>query len=169
DQTLTTGWTGRYLDYEYPNYPAGYPNTTMPDPLAIEIGSTVSLGLQGPATSMGMSISDPTNFYNLINGIQDPAPPTFYGHELTYIRQISQQSQAYTAVITAAANNITSQSPSYPAAGTNSLADQLKIVARLVAGGLRTKVYMVNLGGFDTHSNQADNGSPTTGSHADLL
>ena len=169
NQTLTTGWAGRYLDYEYPNYPVGYPNSIMPDPLAIEIGSTVSLGLQGPGASMGMSITDPTNFYNLINGIQDPAPATFYGDELTYIRQVSQQSQAYTTVITAAANNVSSQSPAYPAAGTNSLADQLKIVARLVAGGLKTKIYMVSLGGFDTHSNQADFGSPTTGSHADLL
>lgn len=168
-QTLTTGWAGRYLDYEYPNYPVGYPNSIMPDPLAIEIGSTVSLGLQGPAVSMGMSITDPTNFYNLINGIQDPAPPTFYGNELTYIRQVSQQSQAYTTVITNAANLITSQSPAYPAAGTNSLADQLKIVARLVAGGLKTKIYMVSLGGFDTHSNQTDNANPATGNHADLL
>lgn len=168
-QTLTTGWAGRYLDYEYPNYPVGYPNSIMPDPLALEIGSTVSLGLQGPAVNMGLSITSATDFYNLINGIQDPAPPTFYGNELTYIRQVAQQSQAYTAVITAAANNITSQSPSYPAAGTNSLADQLKIVARLIAGGLKTKIYMVSLGGFDTHSNQADSGSPTTGTHATLL
>jgi uncharacterized protein (DUF1501 family) len=168
-QTLTTGWAGRYLDYEYPNYPAGYPNSIMPDPLALEIGSVVSLGLQGPAVSMGMSITDPTNFYNLINGIQDPAPSTYYGHELTYIREVSQESQAYASVIVAAANNITSQSPSYPTAGTNSLADQLKIVARLVAGGLKTKIYMVSLGGFDTHSNQADFGSPATGNHAGLL
>jgi uncharacterized protein (DUF1501 family) len=169
DETLTTGWAGRYLDYEYPNYPVGYPNATMPDPLAIEIGATVSLALQGPTVNTGMSIIDPTNFYNLINGIQDPAPNTNYGRELTYIRQVNQQSQAYSAVITAAANNITSQSSSYPVQGTNSLADQLKIVARLIAGGLKTKIYMVSLGGFDTHSAQAVNGNPATGNHANLL
>lgn len=168
-QTLTTGWAGRYLDYEYPNYPAGYPNAIMPDPLALEIGSTISLGLQGPAVNMGMTITDPTNFYNLINGIQDPAPNTNYGRELTYIRQVSQQSQAYSAVITAAANNIPTQSPSYPAAGTNSLADQLKIVARLIAGGLKTKIYMVSMGGFDSHSNQVVAGNTATGNHANLL
>ncbi len=168
-QTLTSGWAGRYLDYEYPNFPVGYPNATMPDPLALEIGSTVSLALQGPAASLGMTITDPTNFYNLINGIQDPAPNTNYGKELTYIRQISQQSQAYTSVITAAANNVTQQSANYPAAGTNSLADQLKIVARLIAGGLQTKIYMVNLGGFDTHSAQVDSSGTTSGKHATLL
>ena len=74
NQVLDSGWTGRYLNYEYPNFPTGYPNATMPDPLAIQIGSSVSLALQGPAASMGMAISDPTSFYNLINGIQDPAP-----------------------------------------------------------------------------------------------
>jgi uncharacterized protein (DUF1501 family) len=168
-QVLSSGWAGRYLDYEYPNFPSGYPNTTMPDPLAIEIGSTVSLALQGPSVSMGLSITDPTNFYNLINGIQDPAPNNNYGKELTYIRQVSQQSQAYASVITAAANNVTSQSPAYPAAGVNSLADQLKIVARLVAGGLQTRIYLVHLGGFDTHSSQVVNGSPATGNHATLL
>jgi len=166
---LNSGWAGRYLDYEFPNFPVGYPNATMPHPLALEVGSIVSTALQGPAVSMGMTISDPTNFYNLINGIQDPAPNSYYGKELTYLRQTSQQSQAYSSVITTAANNVTQQSPAYPASGTNSLADQLKIVARLIAGGLKTKIYMVNLGGFDTHSDQVVAGAVTTGRHGTLL
>ncbi len=167
-QVLSSGWAGRYLNYEYPNFPTGYPNATMPDPLALQIGSTVSLALQGPTSSMGMAISDPTSFYNLINGVQDPAPNTNAGKELTYIRQVAQQSTQYSTVILAAANNITQQSSMYPVAGNNSLADQLKIVARLIAGGLKTKIYMVNLGGFDTHSSQVDS-TTTTGTHADLL
>ena len=169
NQVLSSGWAGRYLNYEYPNFPTGYPNSTMPDPLALQIGSTVSLALQGPAGNLGMAISDPTSFYNLINGIQDPAPNTPAGHELTYIRSVSQLSQQYASVITAAANAITQQSSSYPTAGTNSLADQLKIVARLIAGGLKTKIYMVNLTGFDTHSSQVDALNTSTGTHADLL
>ncbi len=169
DETLDSGWMGRYLDYEYPNYPSGYPNSQMPDPLAIQIGSILSLGLQGPDVNMGMSITDPTNFYNLINGIEDPAPNTAAGKELTYIRTVAKQTNAYGTVITAAANKIKTQSPAYPAAGTNSLADQLKIVARLIAGGLKTKVYMVNLGGFDNHDNQVDAANTSIGVHATLL
>ena len=169
NQVLSSGWAGRYLNYEYPNFPVGYPNATMPDPLAIQVGSTVSLALQGPGGSLGMAISDPTSFYNLISGIQDPAPNTPAGHELTYIRSVAQLSQQYSSVIMTAAGNITQQSSSYPTAGTNSLADQLKIVARLIAGGLKTKIYMVNLLGFDTHSSQVDSGNPLTGTHADLL
>jgi uncharacterized protein (DUF1501 family) len=166
NQSLTTGWAGRYLNYEYPNFPTGYPNTDMPDPLAIQIGSVLSTAFQGPTAGMGMSISDPTNFYNLINGIQTPAPNTPAGHELSYIRQVAEQTDQYAGVITAAANNVTQQG-AYPAG--NSLAAQLKIVAQLIAGGLKTRIYMVSMGGFDNHSNQVVSGSTATGTHADLL
>lgn len=166
NQTLNTGWAGRYLNYEYPNFPTGYPNSQMPDPLAIQIGSVLSTAFQGPSSGMGMSISDPTNFYNLINGIQSPAPNTPAGYELSYIRQIAEQTDQYATVITAAANNVAQQG-TYPA--NNSLAAQLKIVAQLVAGGLKTKIYMVSMGSFDNHSNQVVSGATATGTHADLL
>ncbi len=163
---VNTGWAGRYLNYEYPNFPNGYPNATMKDPLAIQIGSSTSLTLQGPAVNMGMSISSTSNFYNLINGIQDPAPNTPAGKELTYIRTIAQQTQQYATVIKDAALQ-TVQQVSYPI--NNSLGDQLKIVARLIKGGLTTRIYMVNYGGFDTHSNQVNSTDSTTGNHAKLL
>jgi uncharacterized protein (DUF1501 family) len=163
---LNTGWIGRYLNQEYPNFPTGYPNSTMPDPLAIQIGSVTSLTLQGPAFGMGMSITNPTSFYSLVNGLQDPAPPTPAGKELTYIRIIAQQTQQYATVIKNAANAVPQQL-AYPSG--NSLADQLKIVARLVKGGLKTRIYMVSMGGFDTHSVQVNATDTTTGVHANLL
>jgi uncharacterized protein (DUF1501 family) len=166
NQSLTSGWAGRYLNYEYPNYPTGYPNVDMPDPLAIQIGSVLSTAFQGPSAGMGMSISDPTNFYNLINGIQATAPNTPAGHELSYIRQVAEQTDQYAGVISAAANNVTQQG-TYPA--NNALAAQLKIVAQLIAGGLKTRIYMVSMGGFDNHSNQVASGNTATGTHADLL
>ncbi len=167
DVILNSGWVGRYLNQEYTNFPVGYPNTIMPDPLAIQIGSFVSPAMQGPAVSMGMAISDPNNFYNLINGIQDPAPNTNAGKELTYIREVSQQTQQYGTVIKAAAAKVTKQVSSYPT--NNTLADQLKIVSRLIAGGLKTRVYMVNIGSFDTHALQVNAGATETGTHAMLL
>ncbi len=166
NQLVNSGWAGRYLNYEYPNFPNGYPNATMTDPLAIQIGSATSLTLQGPAVSMGMSISNTSNFYNLINGIQDPAPDTPAGKELTFIRTIAQQTQQYATVIKEAATK-TVQQVSYPI--KNSLGDQLKIVARLIKGGLKTRIYMVNYGGFDTHSAQVDSVDNSKGQHANLL
>ena len=168
-EVLSTGWIGRYLDSMYPNFPVGYPNTSMPDPLAIEVGSILSLGFQGPQMNMSISVSDPTNFYNLINGIKDPVPNTPAGKELAYIRTAALQTNQYATSIIQAANTIDQQSPSYPTQGTNTLADQLKIVARLIAGGLKTKVYMVNMTGFDTHNSQVDETNTSIGTHANLL
>lgn len=163
---LTTGWGGRYLNVEYPNYPNGYPNNDMPDPLAIQIGSVTSLTCQGPVVNMGMSITDPASFYNFVNGIQDPVPNSPMGYELSYVRQVASQTNQYAQRVKAAAAAVTQQSP-YPSA--NSLADQLKIVARLIKGGLKTRIYMVSYGGFDTHSLQVTATDTTTGTHNNLL
>ncbi len=166
NEVVNSGWAGRYLNTEYPNYPTGYPNTTMPDPLAIQIGSITSLALQGPSVSMGMSITNPTSFYNLINNILDPAPSNPMGQELTYIRTVAAQTNLYAQRIRDAANLVPQQG-TYPS--NNSLADQLKIVARLVKGGLKTRIYMVSYGGFDTHSLQVNAADTSTGAHNNLL
>ena len=48
-----------------------------------------------------------------------------------------------------------------PASGSNSLASQLQVVARVIAArgtmGVRRQVFMVSLGGFDTHDTQVVN------------
>ena len=165
-QQVYTGWAGRYLNYEFPNFPIGYPNSTAPDPLAIQIGSIATLTTQGPSVNMAMSITSATAFYQLVNGTSDPVPATNAGKELSYIRNVAKQTQQYASVITTAAAKVTVQNP-YPT--NNSLADQLKIVARLIKGGLKSRVYMVSFGGFDNHSLQTTTTDPTTGAHATLL
>ena len=165
NQEVFTGWAGRYLNYENPNFPIGFPSISAPDPLAIQIGSTTTLTTQGPSVNMAMSITNPTSFYNLLNGTTDPVPDTPAGKELKYVRLVSQQTQKYSTVIRTAANSVTQQ-VTYPT--NNSLGDQLKIVSRLIKGGLKTRIYMVSTGGFDTHSVQA-NADTTTGAHATLL
>jgi uncharacterized protein (DUF1501 family) len=163
---LNSGWTGRYLNGEYPGFPNGFPNATATDPLAIQIGSVTSLALQGPAVSMGMSISDPNAFYDFLDNVGDPTPATPWGRELDFVRLVARQSESYSTVVKAAAAKVTTQA-TYPA--NNDLAAQLKIVARLIAGGLKTRVYMVSTGSFDNHSAQAVTSDTTTGTHATLL
>lgn len=163
---VNSGWMGRYLDDQYPGFPTNYPTAQMPDPLAIQVGSVTSLTCQGPAVSMGMSITDPTSFYNLVDNVQDPVPNSPMGYELSYLRQIAKQTNKYTDRIRQAALAVPTQG-TYPA--NNSLAAQLKIVARLIKGGLKTRVYMVSFGGFDTHATQVVSTNTSTGSHANLL
>lgn len=51
----------------------------------------------------------------------------------------------------------------------NDLAVQLRDVAKMISGGLKTKVYVVNVNGFDTHDSQVTENSPELGTHANLL
>ncbi|MBC7919958.1 MAG: DUF1501 domain-containing protein [Ferruginibacter sp.] len=169
NQPLTTGWAGRYLKAEFPDFPSGYPNEGMPDPLALQIGSVLSTALQGPSSPMGMAISNPTDFYQLVSNTQGPTPDTPAGRALSFVREVAQQTQQYAGSIKQAAGRATNLSSQYPAAGQNPLADQLKIVAQLIAGGLKTRLYVVDIGGFDTHANQISTGGTYTGTHATLL
>ncbi|HUI63405.1 MAG TPA: DUF1501 domain-containing protein [Bacteroidota bacterium] len=163
-----TGWLGRYLDQEFPGYPGGYPSPTMPDPLALQIGSVVSPGLQGPTVSMAQAVTNPNSSYFLPGGSDTP-PATPAGHELTFIREVAQQTQSYSTSIKSAAAKGKNLSTLYPATGQNSLADQLKIVAQLISGGLQTRIYVVSIGGFDTHSGQVTTTDTTLGVHSTLL
>ena len=165
DQYLNTGWAGRYLDTLNPNYPNGYPSVANPDPLAIQIGSLATLTCQGPAVNMALSISDPSAFYNLIDGTDQPLPNSNAGYELSFLRRMAKQTNLYATRIKQASDKVTQQS-TYP---NNILAAQLKIVARLIKGGLQTKIYLVNYGGFDTHAAQVVSTDTSTGTHANLL
>lgn len=165
DKYVSSGFVGRYLGVEYPNFPVGYPNTSNPDPLGIQIGSILSLMFQGSSTNMGMAINNPNDIYNPIPGISDTAPSNRSGEQLEYVRLIAAQTSAYGKVIKAAADKVTTQG-TYP---NTDLANQLKVVAKLIKGGLKTRIYMVSLGGFDTHANQTDKTDKTLGAHANLL
>jgi uncharacterized protein (DUF1501 family) len=167
--SLNTGWIGRYLDNQFPNYPYGYPTAAMPDPPAIQIGAGVPLLFQANNANLAMSISSIDIFDEWVNGTIGSLPDTPSGKELGYLRTIANQTQQYSAQIVNASNSVTSQFAGYPAAGSNPLADQLKLVARLIAGGLKTRVYLVSLGGFDTHAQQVSNTNANVGTHASLL
>lgn len=169
DKYVNSGWIGRFLEKNYPGYPGGYPTQAEPDPFALQIGSNMPLLFQGDTAQMAFNLSSPDIFNVNWDETQDPAPPTPAGDELTYIRSIGGQIKSYAQQILQAyilGNNAYS---GYPAAGTNYLADLLKVVARLIKGGLRTRVYLVSLFGFDTHAEQVVSGSTTTGFHANLL
>jgi uncharacterized protein (DUF1501 family) len=164
NQSLTTGWVGRYLEYAFPGYPEAYPSVAMPDPLSIRVGTGSALGLQGYEISTGQIISATFNggLTRLLTYQNTNLPTGRAGAELSFLRD----QQAYTnqygnriiATWAAGTNMATYPTP----ISSQSLSTQLKIVARLIKGGLKTRVYWVGLNGFDTHALQA-------GTHATLL
>jgi uncharacterized protein (DUF1501 family) len=165
NQTDNRGWAGRYLEDRFPEYPAQYPNAEMEDPLAIQIGYLTSTTLLGNQQSMGIAINDPDSFYQLVS--RDFSPAT--GDLVAHIRKQQVLSIGYAAEIKAAADAGTNLATYPTASANNSLADQLKIVARLIHGGLKTKIYFVSLSGFDTHASQVGFSDSSVGQHATLL
>jgi uncharacterized protein (DUF1501 family) len=161
----SSGWVGRYFDGNHPTYPTGYPNNNFPDPLAITISSFVSETCQGAVNNFSYALTARTSVKLVEETIAGPSDNTCYSSEVDFVRTTIKQSNAYAANILSAfdkGKNVAT----YP--NTN-LAGQLKTVANLIAGGLRTKIYVVSIGGFDTHANQVQIGEPTVGNHANLL
>ena len=164
-ENKTTGWLGSNFQRTAPTFPDGYPSADRPDPFAITMGSNVSATCMGEVANFSIALTDPFNISALPEAAQGPAPDTPYGRELTYLRTVIEQSNAYGDSVTAAAG-LGANTVDYP---DTPLGQQLKNVALLIAGGLRTKVYVCSLGGFDTHANQVAGDSTTTGEHATLL
>lgn len=165
NQTLNSGWMGRYLATQFSNYPENYPNEQFPDPPAIVTTSVLPLILQGESTNFGEVVVDPTFNYQLA---QSNAPFTAEGKaakELDFLRQSRALANKYSLKLFENTTKI-GQQKTYP--DTN-IGSQLKNIARLVAGGVKTKIYIASMTGFDTHANQVDRSEPWKGSHANLL
>jgi uncharacterized protein (DUF1501 family) len=164
-----SGWIGRFMEQNYADsIPTGYP-------MGIQIGSkTTSLGFHGEiehGLALNLNGQDTENFYSVLSGLAGEAPTnipgTDYGLELQYIVDTDILSNQYSQVISTAFNNGTnSNAANYP---DSNLADQLKTVARLIRGGIETKVFMVKLGGFDTHNNQNQASGDIQGKHSVLM
>ncbi len=149
DEIVTTGWLGRYLERVHPEYPGTLPAS----PFAIQIASSATLALQGASGGMGIAIDNPDRFYQLAKGLSvppDPIPNTLAGPELEFVRTVIEQSNQYSSNIQSAMVDGTTNA-TY---GSDTLASQLKVVARLINGGLTTGIYVVTLTGFDTHYGQ---------------
>ncbi|MBK8053458.1 MAG: DUF1501 domain-containing protein [Saprospiraceae bacterium] len=162
---IATGWAGRYFDGNHPTYPSGYPNNNFPDPLAITISSLVSETCQGTVNNFSYALTAQSSVKIVEETIAGPSDNTCYSAEVEFVRSTIKQSNAYASNILSAfskGKNVAT----YP---TTNLATQLKTVANLIAGGLRTKIYVVSIGGFDTHASQVQVGEPTVGNHANLL
>lgn len=166
-ERVKTGWMGRYLENEYPGYPDAFPTAEMPDPLAIQISNFPTLAVQGSIYSMGLSITNPEKVYTFDNPFHDyPLNAAPANKELRFLRVVSEKTKIYSDIIRAAYQRAATLA-AYPT--ESRLADQLKIVARLIKGGLKTRVYTVSIDGFDTHKRQVNASDTTTGYHASLL
>lgn len=198
DDYFSSGWVGRYLEKEFEplgHYPEDFPQPgVMEDPLAIEIGSEVSLIFhQENHIPTSISIDDPVSFENLVdtldgfqdNKLFDPRgiPPedlrdSPYWKELNWILDLEVKSEDYAKRLLAVYNAAPETTVTYPTkylfnappgSMDNPLTHQLKLIARLLHGGAKTKVFLIKIGGFDTHAGQVESYDTTMGTHAALM
>ena len=198
---FSSGWIGRYLQQAYKpkTYPDDFPHSAMKDPLAIELGSDVSL-LFHQQGNIPASISlggNPENFANLVDSLEgfvdegiDPRgkPPTAlnnspYGKEMEWILGLEDKTEDYAQRLREVWDASSASSVTYPetypfnapkGSKNNPLSGQLQLIARLLEGGgagqgVKTKVFLLRIGGFDTHADQVESYDPTMGVHASQM
>jgi uncharacterized protein (DUF1501 family) len=145
-----TGWWGRYFEDLYPDYLTNPPAA----PPAIQVGNIGNLIFDGFDNNYAFTVANIEQLQVIgTNGaIHDVVnvPNCIYGDKLTYLRATANTTYTYSGVINEA-YMASSNNANY---GNGDLAVQLAAVARLIKGGLGTKVYMVSLGSFDTHADQ---------------
>jgi len=164
---ILTGWLGRYFESLVDDFPDGFPNDEYPHPFAMTIGGQVAGTCQGSVSNFSMAINKPEDLLPLSETQVNQFPDNKYGRALSYVSDTIAQTNAYAEVIKDAADQGSNLSTLYDDSLT--LSQQLKTVAKLISGGLETQVYIVTLGGFDTHANQVEEDDKCIGRHAILL
>ncbi len=149
-QTNASGWLGRYLWDQNPDFVTNPPT----DPLAIQIGGDGNiLFFNEDDLNMAMNVVDPDSLYqiaqtgSLYNVIGNQT--CYYDDQLDFMKSMINSTYYQSEAIQIAYNNA-SNSVAFPAG----LGDSLSLVSRLIQGGLQTKIYMLTLDGFDTHAQQ---------------
>ena len=159
-----SGWIGRKLEFQFPDFEA----TPSEYPLAVQVGGIPSRLFDGQVQSMGMTMANVEVFRRLVRtgGLFDEQniPDTAYGDEIKFMRRTANNAFIYGKAVQEAASRGTN-SVSYPALEPYYFSERLSTVAQLIKGGLRTRVYHVSIGGFDTHGSQGG----VIGRHATLL
>ncbi|WP_445386092.1 DUF1501 domain-containing protein [Robiginitalea sp. IMCC44478] len=149
---LNTGWMGRYFENIYPDYLVNPPAA----PAAIQIGNFGNLIFQGEETNYAFVTSNINQLEEIAEtGQQYSLDPLLfdgcmYGDQVKFLRGVANTTYEYSGLIHEAYERGQNQVEYQD----NGFARQLALLARLIKGNLGTKVYMISMGGFDTHGNQ---------------
>jgi uncharacterized protein (DUF1501 family) len=139
-EPVSTGWIGRWLD------------ATGDDPLrAVNIGAVLPpLSVGEKTTAAALSPTGPAKigdqFHDIIAALSADDP--------TDTPAMASACAAYRATTKADAALGSIGSRAGQSTPKDKLATQLAVVARGVKAGVPTRVYMVDLGGFDTHAGE---------------
>ncbi|WP_294818939.1 DUF1501 domain-containing protein [uncultured Flavobacterium sp.] len=135
---LTEGWLGRFLDHHYrDHHPTG----------AINADSIDNLALRGiEPNSMTLTYRNNPNQKN-----QDSPARLSDNPQLDFVRKIAGSMSEGSAVVQDALKKAAPSGIAYP---KSELGRNMEWIAKLIKGGLNSKVYYTSHTGFDTHQNQ---------------
>jgi uncharacterized protein (DUF1501 family) len=144
-ERLESGWLGRYIEGA---------NLGSEHPKCMNIGKSSSLLFQTGSEDLSIGLENPKDFYeqgkDLLSGESFLSGESDYVTERNFLLDLSIQSNKYSKIVKDAfdaGKNTTSYSDT-------KLRNELKLVSRLISGGLKSKVYLLSIDGFDTHANQ---------------
>ena len=172
DTTATgNGWLGRYFDAECCG--VDLHGKATPEPMAgIAVGREAPLAMQGQLSKpIGFESAD--LFQWLGGGVERKLGPAYdeinRRGETGGVDPASTQSFLMRTAMDAQVSSdqirkAVSAKPLSPYPGSD-LARQLSMVSSMIRAGLKTRVYYVTLGGFDTHAGQGGE----NGRHAQLM
>lgn len=151
---INTGWLGRWIDSQAEDSMLAISLGSILPPLfagAKRSGSVLPLGgLVIPKGTMGANCQQLAKVSRADSSLMAAAA--------TSMRNLFSVSTAVQPILKAPAP----VNPDLPtvnggnAGGDSNLAQQLDVVAKLIAAGSPTRVWSVSLGGFDTHANEAN-------------
>jgi uncharacterized protein (DUF1501 family) len=163
-EVLTKGWIGRYFD----NCCAGADPTVgvvlgeqLPQAFSAQTPTGIAIGRPETMGFDKESSPDDARLFAELNGMESMsgdsianlAGPQHSGlTAIEYLQRTALDAQVSTDKIKEVLKKTKSE-PTYP---KNRLGNELSLIARLIAGGLPTRVYYSSMGGFDTHAGQTN-------------
>ena len=145
-----SGFMGRYFQEIYPDYIFNPP----PSPPSLQIGSIGNLIFKGPQNDFSFAVSNPRRLEQIIENERiyqtSELGDCTYEDRLRHLREVTNTTFNYAETISAAYE----RSTDFGGYLDDGMGRQFNIISRLIKGGLGTKVFLITLGGFDTHNDQ---------------
>ncbi|MHA2621380.1 MAG: DUF1501 domain-containing protein [bacterium JZ-2024 1] len=160
-KSISTGWLGRYFDNACPG--------CSPPNAAINFGASIPQALWAPQNKV-IALTEPeklgwqplqeepSSFNSEMEALQRLLRSGSIPSETMFIAHTTMDSMVSANQVSDALAKGRSTAP-YP---DTDFGNALQTTARLISGGLKTRVYYLSLTGFDTHANQS-------GRHDELL
>ena len=145
---LDTGWVGRAIDSccPAPDHPNNVVNIGNAIPYALEAKVNKPVSFEAPESYRWSGNPKDKEKFEELNA------PVTAREQISWLHRVAVDARESSEEIRAAAGGYKPRAE-YP---RSPIGGDLRTVAALIAGGLKTRVYYVSFGGFDTHNAQGN-------------